>query len=61
MSDLLSDIGFILPGHGPKKAFRVNRTFNWLPGFSAPEFAYKRQQERVFADTSEPASVLFYC
>jgi hypothetical protein len=35
---------------------------NWLRVFSAPEFAYKLQQERVFVDTSKPVRIpLLWC
>ena len=35
---------------------------NWLRVFSALEFAYKPQQERVFVDTIEPVRIpLLWC
>jgi hypothetical protein len=35
---------------------------NWLRVFSALEFAYKPQQERVFVDMSEPVRIpLLWC
>ena len=42
------------------KSWGVSR--NWLRVFSALEFAYKPQQERVFVDTSEPVRIpLLWC
>jgi hypothetical protein len=48
-------------GTPPSVAYAVISD-NWLRVFSAPEFAYKSQQERVFVDTSEPVRIpLLWC